>query len=250
MAGGPADLKILDTPDRPIAFRRREGASPTLLFLPGYGSDMEGAKALALDEFAMRQGIGMVRFDYSGTGSSAGRFEDGTLARWLQDAAAVLDELTAGPVILVGSSMGGWLALHLALQHPSRIAALVGIAAAPDFTEWGFTPAQKAELQANGRIVEGNPYGPEPSVTTRDFWESGQALRLLDHPIAIDCPVRLIHGEEDKDVPLNIALWILRQLRSGDVQLLTIKGGGHRLSEPHEIDAILRTVASLLEPAS
>jgi pimeloyl-ACP methyl ester carboxylesterase len=146
--------------------------------------------------------------------------------------------------------MGGWIALHLARMRPERVSALVGIAAAPDFTEWGFTPEQKAELRERGRIEEPNPYGPEPFITTRDFWESGQQLRLLDQPIAVECPVRLVHGEDDKDVPLNIALWILRQVRSADVQLLTIKGGGHRLSEPHEIDAILRTVASLLEPAS
>ena len=250
MAGAQPEIGTLKIGDRSIAHRKRDGASPTLLFLPGYASDMEGAKALALDAFAARTGLGMVRFDYSGTGSSAGRFEDGTLSAWLQEAVAVLDELTAGPVILAGSSMGGWIALHLALLRPQRIAALIGIAAAPDFTEWGYTPEQKAELRASGRIAEDNPYGPEPSITTRDFWQSGQELRLLDKPIAVECPVRLIHGEEDKDVPLNIALWTMRQLRSADVQLLTIKGSGHRLSEPHEIDAILRTVASLLEPGS
>lgn len=246
----PPDVQFLELAERRIAYRKREGASATILFLPGYASDMEGAKALALDAFAEREGLAMLRLDYSGTGSSPGRFEDGTLARWLEEALAALDQLTQGPVILVGSSMGGWIALHLAQLRPDRVRALAGIAAAPDFTEWGFTPAQKAELQARGRIEEPNPYGPEPYVTTRAFWESGQQLRLLDQPIAIDCPVRLVHGEDDKDVPLNIALWILRQVRSADVQLLTIKGGGHRLSEPHEIDAILRTVASLLEPAA
>ncbi len=246
----PPEVKFLELAERRIAYRKRAGASPTIIFLPGYASDMDGAKALALDAFAEHRGLAMLRLDYSGTGSSPGRFEDGTLALWLEEAVAALDQLTEGPVILVGSSMGGWIALHLARLRPERVGALVGIAAAPDFTEWGFTPGQKAELQARGRIEEENPYGPEPFVTTRDFWESGQQLRLLDQPIAVECPVRLIHGENDKDVPLNIALWILRQVRSADVQLLTIKGGGHRLSEPHEIDAILRTVASLLEPAS
>ena len=246
---GSPGVQILELAERRIACRKRDGASPAILFLPGYASDMEGTKALALDAFAERHGLAMLRLDYSGTGSSPGRFEDGTLALWLEEAAAALDQLTEGPVILAGSSMGGWIALHLTQLRPDRVSALVGIAAAPDFTEWGFTPDQKAELQAYGRIEEPNPYGPDPYVTTRAFWESGQQLRLLDQPIAVDCPVRLVHGEDDKEVPLNIALWILRQVRSADVQLLTIKGGGHRLSEPHEIDAILRTVASLLEPA-
>ena len=244
------DVQFLELAERRIACRKREGVSPTILFLPGYASDMEGTKAVALDAFAQRHGLAMLRFDYSGTGSSPGGFEDGTLARWLDEAVAALDQLTEGRVIIVGSSMGGWIALHLAQLRPDRVRALVGIAAAPDFTEWGFTPEQKAELQMRGRIEEPNPYGPEPYVTTRAFWESGERLRLLDQAIAVDCPVRLVHGEDDKDVPLNIAFWILRQVRSADVQLLTIKGGGHRLSEPHEIDAILRTVASLVEPAS
>ena len=243
------DIQYLELSDRTIAYRRREGRSPTVLFLPGYASDMEGAKALALDAFAERKRLAMLRLDYSGTGSSPGAFEQGTLALWLEEALAALDQLTEGPVIVAGSSMGGWIALHLALQRPERIQAMVGIAAAPDFTEWGFTPEQKAQLAADGRLEEPNPYGPEPFVTTLNFWESGQALRLLDAEIAIDCPVRLIHGEDDKDVPLNIAFWTMRQLRSGDVHLLTVKGGGHRLSEPHEIDAILRTVAGLMEPA-
>jgi pimeloyl-ACP methyl ester carboxylesterase len=132
--------------------------------------------------------------------------------------------------------------------RPDRVRALVGIAAAPDFTEWGLTSEQKAALQRDGRIEEPNPYGEAPQVFTRGFWESGQQLRLLDGPIAIDCPVRLIHGEQDEDVPLDVAFRTLRAVRSADVQLLTIKGGGHRLSEPLEIDAILRTVAALLEP--
>jgi pimeloyl-ACP methyl ester carboxylesterase len=210
---------------------------------------MEGAKALALDAFAAPRGVAMLRLDYSGTGSSEGRFEDGTLARWLDEALAAIDRLTRGPLIIVGSSMGGWIGMHIALQRPDRVQALVGIAAAPDFTEWGFTAAQKAELQATGRIEEANPYAPEPQVFTAAFWQSGQALRLLDEQIEIGCPVRLVHGEEDTDVPLAVAQRTMRMLRSADVQLLTIKGGGHRLSEPHEIQAILRTVATLLEPA-
>ena len=242
-------VQYIDVEGRRIAYRLRAGGSPTLVFFPGYASDMEGTKALALDAFAERRGLAMLRFDYSGTGASEGDFEDGTLARWLEDALALTDQLTEGPLILVGSSMGGWIALHVALMKPDRVAALVGIAAAPDFTQWGFSEAQKAELESSGRLEEPNPYGPEPQVVTHAFWESGQQLRLLESQIGIDCPVRLIHGELDDDVPLDVAHRTLRALRSADVQLLVIKGGGHRLSEPHEIDAILRTVGSLLEPA-
>ena len=244
------DIQYLELPARRVAYRKRDGCSPVILFLPGYASDMEGTKAVALDAFAERRGLAMLRLDYSGTGSSGGRFEDGTLALWLEEALAALDQLTDGPVIVVGSSMGGWIALHLALHRPERVQALVGIAAAPDFTEWGFTTEQKTELEAHGRVEEENPYGPDPYVTTSAFWDSGQSLRLLDAPIEVACPVRLIHGEDDKDVPLNIAFWTMRQLRSADVHLLTLKGGGHRLSEPREIDAILRTLAGLTEPAS
>lgn len=242
------DVAHLELDERRIAYRYRQGSSPTLVFLPGYASDMEGAKALALDAFAERNGLAMLRFDYSGTGSSGGRFEDGTLALWLDESLAAIDRLTRGPLVVIGSSMGGWIALHLALLRGDRVQSLFGIAAAPDFTEWGFSAEQKAELLANGRLEEPNPYGPEPQMFTRQFWESGQQLQLLDQEIAIACPVRLIHGEGDEEVPLDVAYRTLRRLRSADVQLLIIKGGGHRLSEPHEIDAILRTVAALVEP--
>lgn len=243
-------LAYTDVDGRTIAYRWRSGGQPTLVFLPGYASDMEGAKALALDAFAEAHGLSMLRFDYSGTGSSAGRFDEGTLERWLEESLALIDRLTTGPIILVGSSMGGWIALHLALHRPERVKALVGLAAAPDFTDWGFTDEQKAALQAHGRIEEPNPYGPEPSVFTASFWDSCQRLRLLNEAIAIECPVRLIHGERDTEVPLEVAFRTMRQLRSADVQLNVVKGAGHRLSEPHEIEAILRTIAGLLEPVS
>ncbi|MBA2635160.1 MAG: alpha/beta hydrolase [Sphingomonas sp.] len=238
----PTELTHLEVDGRQLAYRLRPGGSPTLLFLPGFASDMDGAKAVALDAFAQARGLAMLRFDYSGTGLSDGSFEEGTLDRWIGEALAMLDRLTEGPVIVVGSSMGGWVALHLALQRPERVAALVGIAAAADFTDWGFSAEQKAEVERTGRI------GAEP-VVTRGFWRSGQALRLLDAPIAIDCPVRLIHGELDADVPLPIAYRLFQQLRSADVQLTIVKGGGHRLSDAHEIATILRTAAGLLEPA-
>lgn len=245
-----ADMGFLGRRGGPrLAYRLRSGTAPTLLFLPGYASDMEGAKAVALDGFAANCGLGIVRFDYSGTGASDGRFEDRTLDRWLADALAVADELTHGPLILVGSSMGGWIALHLALRRPERVQALVGIAVAPDFTEWGFTAEQKRALERNGRLVRDNPYGGDGQLTTLEFWQSGQRMRLLDDAIAIDCPVRLVHGDADADVPPAIALRLIERLRSADVQLKLIKGGGHRLSERHEIAAILASVAELVEPA-
>ena len=239
---------FLDFKGRRLAYRLRAGSSPTLLFLPGYASDMEGAKAVAIDAFAERHGLAMLRFDYSGTGSSAGSFADGTLGAWIDEALAMIDQLTEGPLMVVGSSMGGWIALHLALRRPERVQALVGIAAAPDFTTWGFTPEQKQELLAQGKIERCNPYGGDSQLTTRAFWESGEALRLLDAPIALDCPVRLVHGEADTDVPVAVALQLMDRLRSADVQLNILKGGGHRLSEPREIDAIIRTIAALVEP--
>ena len=230
-----------------LALRKREGRGPTLFFLPGYASDMKGTKAVAIDAFAAQRGLAMLRFDYSGTGSSDGSFEDGTLKSWTDEATRLLDERTDGPVLLVGSSMGGWIALHLALRRPDRIAALVGIAAAPDFTDWGFSHRLKARLASGETLRRELPDGSS-QVTTSGFWTSGQSMRLLDSDIAIDCPVRLIHGDCDETVPLDVAFRLKDKLRSADVQVTVIKGGGHRLSEAHEIDTILRTIASLVEP--
>lgn len=241
------ELSWLEIEGHPsIACRIRPGRSPTLLFLPGYASDMDGAKAQALDCFARDRGIGMVRFDYSGTGLSEGRFEDGTLERWLAQTLWVVDHETSGPLVVAGSSMGGWLALHVALLRPERVRAVVGIAAAPDFTDWGFDDAQKAAIERDGRLVI-DPDAAAPRAVCVDFWRSGQALRLLGDAIEVHCPVRLVHGEVDQEVPVAIALRLLAQLRSADVQLNIVKGSGHRLSEPHEIDTILRTVEALLE---
>lgn len=248
MSGDQPEIDHLDLGGRRLAYRLRPGSSPTLLFLPGYASDMEGAKAVAIDAFAGRRGIAMLRFDYSGTGASGGSFAEGTLDRWIDEALAMIERLVEGPIILVGSSMGGWIALHLALRLPERVEALVGIAAAPDFTDWGFTAEQKKELLEHGRIEWQDRSDGETELTTRAFWESGEQLRLLGGPITVDCPVRLIHGETDPTVPVGVARELMRQLRSADVQLNILKGGGHRLSEPSEIDAIVRTIAALLEP--
>jgi pimeloyl-ACP methyl ester carboxylesterase len=190
----------------------------------------------------------MLRLDYSGTGSSEGEFEAGTLERWVNEACLVVEQLTSGPVVLVGSSMGGWVALHVALRMPDRIAAMVGIAAAPDFTEWGYPDLLKERLSAGETLRREFPDGGL-QVTTSAFWSSGQALRLLDREVAVDCRVRLIHGDCDDAVPPEIAFRLKDRLRSGDVQVTIIKGGGHRLSEPHEIDSIRRILAALLEPS-
>ena len=242
-----SELRHFEVSGRKVAYRLREGALPTIVFLPGYASEMEGAKALAIDAFAEDRGLGMLRLDYSGTGSSGGTFEDGTLALWLEDALAAIDRLAEGPIVLIGSSMGGWIAFHLALLRPERVHSLVGIAAAPDFTDWGFPEHLKERLAAGETLRRESPHGGE-QVTTAGFWSSGQELLLLADEIAIDCPVRLVHGEADPDVPLAVAFQAMGALRSADVQLLVLKGGGHRLSEPREIGTILRTVAGLLEP--
>ncbi|MEC3912598.1 alpha/beta hydrolase [Sphingobium sp. CR2-8] len=229
-----------------LAYRQREGMGPTIMFLPGYMSDMEGGKAVALDQWAAMQGRAMLRLDYAGCGASEGRFAEGTLASWRDDVLLLLDRLVEGPVVLVGSSMGGWLALLVALARPERVVALVGVAAAPDFTEWGFTDADKALLATEGRIEEPTPYGDQPHVTTLAFWQSGQALRLLEDEIGIDCPVRLLHGQKDQDVPWYVAVKVAGQLRSSDVQTLLIKDGDHRLSRDGDIALLIHSVASLL----
>jgi pimeloyl-ACP methyl ester carboxylesterase len=241
------ELRFLSPAARPrIAFRRREGRGPAILFLPGYMSDMEGGKATALDSWAQAQGRAMLRFDYAGCGLSEGEFESQTLAGWRDDVLAMLDSID-GPAILVGSSMGGWLMLLAALERPGQVASLVGIAAAPDFTDWGFDDAQKARIREAGRLEEPSPYGEAPCVTTRGFWESGEALKLLGGGIAIDCPVRLLHGLEDPDVPWRISVRLSEALRSADVQTLLVKGGDHRLSRETDIASMLRAVQALLE---
>ena len=244
------NLAYFDPGDgRRIAYRQRDpkAGSPTVLFLPGYASDMEGTKAEAIDAFCATRGVGCFRFDYSGTGSSGGKFEDGTLARWLDEVLAAIDLMTEGSLILAGSSMGGWLALHAALRRKERVKAILGIAAAPDFTNWGYTGEEKEVLVREGKLEQPNPYGPEPSVTWRGFWESGQGHLLLYSPIDLIIPIRLVHGELDQDVPTGVPIKLMADLRSADVQLRLIKNGRHRLSEPHEIHAILVELHGLVE---
>ncbi|GGB54265.1 alpha/beta hydrolase [Blastomonas aquatica] len=246
------NTSFLDRADRPrIVYHHRRASearasAPTMVFLPGYASDMTGTKALALDGWAEREGLAMLRFDYAGCGASGGGFEDQGLADWRDDALALIDTVVDGPVLLIGSSMGGWLALLVALARPKRVAGIAGIAAAPDFTMWGFSQEEKITLLTEGRLEKPSDYGPEPMVTTRKFWQSGEGNRVLIGEIAIDCPVRLIQGQNDADVPWQYALETQKQLRSADVQLLLIKDGDHRLSRDTDIALLIQTVGNLL----
>ncbi len=230
------------TDSRPLAYRHTPGTGPTILFLPGYASDMTGTKALAIERWARDRGRGFVRFDYAGCGDSPGNFAEQTLAGWRDDALAMVDQVIEGPVVLVGSSMGGWLMLLAAMARPERMAALVGIAPAPDFTDWGFTQDEKMTLLTQGRLERPSPYAPEPTLFTRAFWLSGEANRVLHRELPIDVPVRLIQGQRDADVPWERALHLSSRLRSADVHLALVKNGDHRLSRDGDIALILRAI--------
>ncbi|MEO7504369.1 MAG: alpha/beta fold hydrolase [Sphingomicrobium sp.] len=228
----------------------RDTATPTIVFLPGYASDMEGAKAQAIDHFCASRGLGCLRLDYSGTGSSPGDFADGTLARWLDEALLGIDlGVPDGPLILAGSSMGAWLALHAALRRKDRVAGLLGIAAAPDFTDWGFSTEDKMVLLRDGKLDRVGADGEPAAPTHRGFWQSGEAMRLLGAAIDVTVPVRLVHGEADEVVPIGVTLKLVERLRSADVQMKLVKGADHRLSAPHEIHAILVELNGLVELA-
>jgi pimeloyl-ACP methyl ester carboxylesterase len=231
------------TAERPrLAFHRTKGTGPTVVFLPGYASDMTGSKALALEAWAVANGRGFVRFDYGGCGASEGAFADQTLADWRDDVLTVLDQLVTGPAILVGSSLGGWLMLLVARDHPAKVAALVGVAPAPDFTDWGFTTEEKLALLSDGRMERPSPYGPEPTLYTRAFWQSGEANRLMSGGIAVDCPVRFVQGMADPDVPYNRTVRLAELVRSADVQVHLVKDGDHRLSRDSDIALLIQAI--------
>ena len=230
---------------RRIAFRFTRGTGPTLVFLPGYMSDMAGSKAVALFDWAQAQQRACLLLDYSGCGQSEGDFADGTLSRWCAEVVALIDNCGPGNVVLVGSSMGGWLMLLVAKALGERVTAMVGIAAAPDFTDWGRDALAKAAL-AEGRVVyDNNAYGSEPTPMYPEFWRDAQACRQLVMPIAYAGPVRLIHGQADPDVPWTISLRLADALRSADVQIHLIKDGDHRLSRESDIDVLIATLAGL-----
>jgi pimeloyl-ACP methyl ester carboxylesterase len=232
-----------------LAWSKLDGRSPTVVFLPGYGSDMTGDKATALAAFCETRGQAMLRFDYSGHGASGGRFEDGTIGIWAADALVALDRLTEGPVVLVGSSMGGWIALLTALARPERVAALAGIAAAADFTETLMWPAmsfeQRAVLMEHGVIHRPSQYG-NPTPITRALIEDGRNHLVLGDTIKLTCPVRLLQGQADPDVPWEMALRIADELEGGDVQVILVKDGDHRLSRPQDLALLRRILVPLL----
>ncbi len=232
-----------------LAWSRLEGRSPTVVFLPGYGSDMNGDKATALAAFCEQRGQAMLRFDYSGHGASGGRFEDGTIGTWSADALTAIDRLTEGPLVLIGSSMGGWIALLGALARRERVAGLIGVAAAADFTETLMWPAlsfeQRAALLEKGIIYRPSRYS-DPTPITRALIEDGRNHLVLTGSIPLDCPVRLLHGQADPDVPSDMALQIADKLATGDVQVILVKDGDHRLSRPQDLALLRRTLLPLL----
>ena len=235
-----------DLPDgRRIAYRLLAGRGPTLVFLPGYMSDMTGGKASALFDWARENGRACLLLDYSGCGESEGDFAAGTLSRWRDEVVALVDAQVTRPVLLIGSSMGGWLMLLVAEALGPRVAGMVGIAAAPDFIDWGRTPEDKLRLERGETVFDPNPYGPEPTPTHPGFFADAQALRRLNGEIGLDCPVRLVHGQRDGEVPPEISLRLAAALRSGDIQVTLIKNGDHRLSRAQDIALLLRIVAEL-----
>lgn len=232
-----------------VAYATIPGRAPTVVFLGGFRSDMTGTKAVALEAWAENRGQAFLRFDYLGHGQSSGRFEDGTIGRWLDDSLAAIDQLTTDKLVLVGSSMGGWLSLLAARARPERLAGLVLIAAAPDFTERmllkGLSAEDRATLQRDGRLERPSQYSPEPSVFTWKLIEEGRNHLLLDKPLSLPCPVRLLHGQTDPDVPWEYSLQIAQHLDAPEVITTFIKGGDHRLSTPADIARLIATVSEL-----
>lgn len=235
-----SEVQFHPMPDgRRIAFRITVGTkgdnSPTLVFLPGYMSDMAGGKATALFAQAEAQGRSCLLVDYSGCGMSDGDFADGTLSRWRDEVLVLIDTYVTGDVLLVGSSMGGWLMLLVGEALGNRLAGMIGIAPAPDFTRWGYSDMERALLTGGETFYQDNPYGPEPTPTYPGFFEDAERNLRLSGDIAIACPVHLLHGQRDADVPWEISLKLAAALRSDNVQVTVIKDGDHRLSRESDI---------------
>lgn len=246
--------EYLDTAQgRRIAYHRTAGSGPGVVFLGGFRSDMEGTKALYLEAWAREQGRAFLRFDYSGHGQSSGDFLDGAIGDWAEDAVAAIGMLTDGPQILVGSSMGGWISLLVARAMPEAVAGLVGIAAAPDFTEdsmWaGFTDAEKARLSEHGRVEQPSDYSDEPYVITLRLIEEGRRQLVLRDPLPAPFPVRLLHGTADTDVQLSVPLRLIDHIDSPDAQLTLVKGADHRFSDADCLDLIVGAVEELTRRA-
>jgi pimeloyl-ACP methyl ester carboxylesterase len=238
---------------RRIAYDLTEGAGPGVVFLGGFKSDRQGTKALHLQDWSQAQGRAFLRFDYSGHGDSSGVFEDGCIGDWAADALAAIETLTNGPQILVGSSMGGWIALLVARARPDLVAGLVGIAAAPDFTEdsiWArLDAAGRAALERDGRIEEPSDYGPDPYVYTRRLIEDGRDQLVLRTPLPLPFPVRLLQGTADADVDQSVALRLLDHATGDDIRLTLVKGADHRFSSPAQLLLIEAAVAEVIAAA-
>ena len=232
-----------------LAYDLVPGRGPTVVFLPGFHSDMAGVKAIHTLAFCEQRGRAMLRLDYSGHGESGGAFTEGSIGRWCADALAVIDAVTTGEVLLVGSSMGGWIGLLIALARPGRVVGLVGIAAAPDFTErlmWqAMAPAERLLLEREGRITHPSEYG-EALVITHELIADGRRHLLLDAPIALDMPVRLLQGQRDADVPWETAVTLAERLTGADVRVVLVKDGDHRLSRPADLALLGQILGGLL----
>ena len=239
---------------RRIAVRTREGRAPGLFWLSGFNSDMQGTKAVALDAWAAEHGRAFVRFDYSGHGESGGKFTDGTIGRWLEESVAIFERFCEGPQVVIGSSMGGWIALLLARELAKRgegrgsLAGLVLIAPAPDFTEalmWnGFAPEVRDEIMTKGVWHRPSQYG-DPYPITRALIVEGRNHLLLGSAIEVGCPVRILQGAQDPDVPWQHAFALAQRLPSEDVELTMIQDGDHRLSRPQDIARIVAAVEEI-----
>jgi pimeloyl-ACP methyl ester carboxylesterase len=251
----PAFIEVgKDTAARRIAVRARAGSAPGLFWLGGFNSDMQGTKALALDAWAAEHHRACVRFDYSGHGESGGAFIDGTIGRWLEESAAVFEQFCVGPQVVIGSSMGGWMALLLAREiakhagYRASLAGLVLIAPAPDFTEalmWnGFSPEIQKQIETEGVWLRPSQYG-EPYPITRALIEEGRKHLLLGSAIEVGCPVRILQGAQDPDVPWKHAFALAHRLPADDVVLTVIQDGDHRLSRPQDIARIIAAVAEI-----
>ena len=229
---------------RRIAYQHCSGDGPTLVFLPGYMSDMAGGKATALFAEAQSKGRACLLLDYSGCGESSGDFADGTLSRWCEEVLALIYAYIEGEVLLVGSSMGGWLMLLVAAKLQERLAGVIGIAAAPDFTKWGYSEEQRAIMAGGETVYEDNPYGPEPTPTHPGFFADAEAQLQLGGTIDLTCPFHLLHGQRDDDVPWETSLKLAAALRSDAVQVTLIKDGDHRLSRDADIALLIQAVAN------
>lgn len=234
---------------RKIAYHLTDGTGPTVVFLGGFKSDMEGSKAIHLEAWAKAQGRAFLRFDYSGHGLSSEKFTGGAIGDWAEDAIATITELTTGPVVLVGSSMGGWISLLVARAHPNKVAGLVGIAAAPDFTEdsmWAnFSDAQKSEMEQTGQVALPSEYG-EPYIITERLITNGRTQLVLRDDLNLPFPVRLLHGTADADVSMDVALRLLDHVNCDDMQLQFVKGADHRFSDERCLDLIVQTLEDIL----